>query len=136
MGIPYARLSSSPLSFHYFPCVILFQQGQPNYQLDFYFFLSFVDDPRFSDDHISSNDKGRRLQERSQLLFSLFGNRYFSSIFVYSDDHPCRGFDTATKKTTRKRYLDFICIVHQIQRDMQPSVSSGQFRGRFDLSII
>ena len=83
-----------------------------------FIFLSFVDDPRFSDDHISSNDKGRRPQERSQLLFSLSGNRYFSSIFVYSDDHPCRGFDTATKKTTRKRYLDFIFIVHQIQRDM------------------
>ena len=83
-------------------------------------FLSFVDDPRFPDDHISisSSDKGRRPQERSQLLFSLSGNRYFSSIFVYSDDHPRRGFDTAAKKTARKRYLDFICIVHQIQRDM------------------
>ena len=83
-------------------------------------FLSFVDDPRFPDDHISisSSDKGRRPQERSQLLFSLSGNRYFSSIFVYSVDHPRRGFDTAAKKTARKRYLDFICIVHQIQRDM------------------
>ena len=83
-------------------------------------FSSFVDDPRFPDDHISisSSDKGRRPQERSQLLFSLSGNRYFSSIFVYSVDHPRRGFDTAAKKTARKRYLDFICIVHQIQRDM------------------
>ena len=81
-------------------------------------FLSFVDDPRFPDDHISSSDKGRRPQERSQLLFSLSGNRYFSSIFVYSDDHPRRGFDTAAKKTASKRYLDFICIVHQIQSDM------------------
>ena len=83
-------------------------------------FSSFVDDPRFPDDHISisSSDKGRRPQERSQMLFSLSGNRYFSSIFVYSVDHPRRGFDTAAKKTARKRYLDFICIVHQIQRDM------------------
>ena len=83
-------------------------------------FSSFVDDPRFPDDHISisSSDKGRRPQERSQLLFSLSGNRYFSSIFVYSVDHLRRGFDTAAKKTARKRYLDFICIVHQIQRDM------------------
>ena len=83
-------------------------------------FSSFIDDPRFPDDHISisSSDKGRRPQERSQLLFSLSGNRYFSSIFVYSVDHPRRGFDTAAKKTARKRYLNFICIVHQIQRDM------------------
>ena len=39
-----------------------------------------------------------RFFEKSQVLVPLFGNRYFSSIFVYSDDHPRRGFDTAAKK--------------------------------------
>ena len=39
-----------------------------------------------------------RFFEKSQLLVPLFGNRYFSSIFVHSDDPPCRGFDTAAKK--------------------------------------
>ena len=39
-----------------------------------------------------------RFFEKSQVLVPLFGNRYFSSIFVYSDDHPRRGFDTVAKK--------------------------------------
>ena len=37
-----------------------------------------------------------RFFEKSQLLVHLF--RYLSSIFVYSDDPPRRGFDTAAKK--------------------------------------
>lgn len=48
-----------------------------------------------------------RFFEKSQLLIPLFGNRYFSSIFVYSDDHPRRGFDTAAKKNNKKYVLGF-----------------------------
>ena len=72
--------------------------------------LSFVDVSNFPDDHISSSDKGRWPQERHQLLFPLSGKRYFISVVIYSHDHPRRGFDTASKKTTSNRYSDFICI--------------------------
>ena len=58
LGIPYARLSSSPLSFPSFPCVVLYNQGQPNYQLVFFLFI-FKPLLTVPDDHISSSDKRR-----------------------------------------------------------------------------